>query len=161
MDKVFRNFRETVSGAVDCDYYTQGLDEEGTPIGVPYPYTLSPEELEGLGEIQITPIDEAKKAAYENEAARKALQRQRDEALKAMTHTFEDGRVVQVRPTDLPNFQTALALGTDQRWVMADNTTRMTTAAELQAALESGVAQAQQIWADYADALDSLLTLSE
>ena len=98
----------------------------------------------------------ADKAVKDQEAARQAAKRNRDTALAGMVHTFADGRVVQVRPNDLPNFQTAIAIGSDQNWVMADNTTRMTTTAEMQDAVNAAVVQAQAIWSRYADDLDAL-----
>lgn len=96
----------------------------------------------------------AEKAQRDHESERRNLKRERDEALASMTHTLADGSVLQVRPADLPNFQLAIAMGADQRWVLADNTTRMITVAEMQEAVNSGTAQGQQIWADYAEALE-------
>ena len=90
------------------------------------------------------------------EAQRQAAKRTRDESLNAITHTFPDGSVVQVRPSDLSNFQLAIAQGVGRKWVMEDNTTRTTTVAELQAAMASGIAQGEAIWGDYIDALDAL-----
>lgn len=87
---------------------------------------------------------------YLHEMRRCELQRQRDIELQAMTYQFDDGTLVQVRPQDLSNFQTAIAMGQDRTWIMADNTVRMTTVAELQAAMESGIATAQVIWDGYA-----------
>lgn len=94
--------------------------------------------------------------AEQKEIDRGKAKAKRDTALQSMTHTLADGSVLQVRPQDLPNFQTALAIGTDQRWVLADNTTRLTTVTELQEALNSGVAQAQVIWSQYATDLEAL-----
>lgn len=97
-----------------------------------------------------------RRADAEIEAQRQAAKRIRDEALNAITHTFPDGSVVQVRPSDLSNFQLAIAQGIDRKWVMEDNTTRITTVGELQAAMASGIAQGGSIWDDYIDAIDAL-----
>jgi len=72
-------------------------------------------------------------------------------ALQGMTHTFEDGAVVQVRPQDMGNFQTAIAAGQPQDWVLQDNSVRNTTVEELQAAVNAGVAQGKAIWDEYAN----------
>ncbi|MDY0271905.1 MAG: hypothetical protein RBR37_05295 [Advenella sp.] len=93
---------------------------------------------------------------YLREARRCELQRERDARLMAMVYTFEDGAVVQVRPQDIANFQTAIASGIDRTWIMADNSVRMTTVAELQAAMADGVEQGQQIWDNYADQMAAL-----
>jgi len=94
--------------------------------------------------------------AYVIEMQRRKYQRERDAALQAMTHTFDDGAVVQVRPQDMGNFQTAIANGADQDWIMEDNTVRLTTVEELQAAMASGVAQGKAIWDDYAEKIKAL-----
>lgn len=93
---------------------------------------------------------------YVREMQRRKLQRERDTALQGMTHTFDDGAVVQVRPQDLSNFQTAVAAGEPQDWVMEDNTVRMTTVEEMQTAMASGVVQGKTIWNDYADKVKAL-----
>lgn len=64
--------------------------------------------------------------------------------------------MIQVRPQDLANFQTAIASGIDRTWIMADNSVRMTTVAELQAAMNDGIQRGQQIWNDYADQMAAL-----
>jgi len=93
---------------------------------------------------------------YVREMQRRKLQRERDTALQGMTHTFDDGAVVQVRPQDLSNFQTAVADGEPQNWIMEDNTVRMTTVEEMQTAMASGVTQGKTIWNDYADKVKAL-----
>lgn len=90
------------------------------------------------------------------EKERATLKQDRDNALNSMTHTFSDGSVVQVRPSDLSNFDIAIAIGQDRDWIMADNTVRFTTVAELEEARNSGIAQGQAIWDDYAQALKAL-----
>ena len=93
---------------------------------------------------------------YVREMQRRQYQRERDAALQVMTHTFDDGAVVQVRPQDMGNFQAAIAGGEDQQWITEDNTVRMTTVEELQAAMASGIAQGKAIWDDYADKVKTL-----
>ena len=93
-------------------------------------------------------------AAFERQ--RKDLQKERDEALDQMEHTFSDGSVVQVRPRDVQNFYVAIDVGLEKRWIMKGNTTRMTTVEELQEAVQSDIQQAETIWDAYADALDEL-----
>lgn len=95
----------------------------------------------------------AEKDAQAKEAKRQDAKRKRDTALQAMTYTFGDGAVVQTRPQDMPSFQTAISVGLDQKWIMADNSVRLTTTTEMQAAVDSAVAQAQTIWGAYADEL--------
>lgn len=95
-------------------------------------------------------------AVEQHEIDRQALKQERDQALQAITHQWPDGDIVQVRPQDVSNFQTAIQLGVDQRWVLADNTTRLTTPAELQAALTAGIASGASIWDEYTTALDDL-----
>jgi hypothetical protein len=93
---------------------------------------------------------------YLREARRCELQRERDARLMAMVYTFEDGTVIQVRPQDMINFQTAIASGIDRTWIMEDNSVRMTTVAELETAMNDGIRQSQQIWNDYTDQIAAL-----
>lgn len=90
------------------------------------------------------------------ERTRAALQAVRDQSLTSMTHTFSDGSVIQVRPSDLTNFNIAIGVGVDRDWIMADNTVRFTTVAEMQEALSSGISQGQAIWNTYAQELKAL-----
>lgn len=94
--------------------------------------------------------------AYVIEMQRRKYQRERDAALQGMTHTFDDGAVVQVRPQDMGNFQTAIAAGEDKLWIMEDNTVRLTTVEELQAAMASGITQGKVIWNNYAEKIKAL-----
>lgn len=73
----------------------------------------------------------------------------RDTALSALTHQFADGSVVQVRPKDMPNFQIAISFGQSEEWVMADDNVRLLTVAEMQEAMNSGIAQGKVIWNNY------------
>ena len=83
------------------------------------------------------------------EAKRRQLQADRDAALQAITHDFLDGRIVQVRPEDLTNFQLAIANSAPREWVMADNSVAMLTVEEMQAAMQSGIAQGEAVWDNY------------
>jgi len=84
------------------------------------------------------------------------LKRQRDDALNAIVHDFGDGRVIQVRPQDVANLQLAISLNVNQEWVMADNTVALLTPAEMQAALDGGVMQGQQILQNYIDDIKAI-----
>lgn len=96
------------------------------------------------------------KEASAKESQRVALKEARDEALQALTHTLTDGSVLQTRPQDLANFQMTISLGVDQKWILEDNTVRLTSVAELETALNSGVMQAKAIWDQYATDLELL-----
>lgn len=84
------------------------------------------------------------------------LQAERDEALQGITYDLGGGRIMQVRPQDIGNLQTAIANGRDRRWKMADNTIHMVTVAEFQAAYAYGISTGEAIWDDHMDAVDAL-----
>lgn len=84
------------------------------------------------------------------------LKQARDKSLSGLTHTFADGSIVQVRPSDLSTFQLSIAQGQDEDWVMADDTVRLLTVAEMTEAMESGIAQGKVIWNDYTTKLKTL-----
>ena len=88
-------------------------------------------------------------ALQKQEAKRRQLQSDRDASLQAITHDFLDGRIVQVRPQDLDNFKLAIANGVAREWVMADNTVAALTVEEMQAAMQSGIAQGEDVWDNY------------
>lgn len=90
------------------------------------------------------------------EEDRVLLKLNRDNALKSILHDFGDGRIVQVRPEDVANFQIAITLGLTQEWVMSDNTISSLTPADLQLALDSGISQGKQIWQTYIDSIKLL-----
>lgn len=92
------------------------------------------------------------------EEQRLKLKDQRDIYLNAITHDFGDGRIVQVRPEDVGNFQLAISMNVSTDWVMENNTVEMLTINELQAALTSGVTQGTQIYQDYMQSLKALYT---
>lgn len=77
----------------------------------------------------------------------------RDLSLQSITHTLADGLIVQVRPQDVMNFETAITLGVSKDWVLEDNTVRTLTVAEMQECLDSGISQAEAIWKTYTDFL--------
>ena len=87
--------------------------------------------------------------APDKEELRQQLKATRDTSLQSITHDFLDGRIVQVRPQDLANFQLAIANGVDREWVMADNSVAVLTVSEMQAAMQSGIAQGEAIWDNY------------
>ena len=83
---------------------------------------------------------------------------ERDEALDSMVHDFGDGRVIQVRPQDAENIDTAISLMTRHSlpthpWFMQDNKFYHVTVAELQTARESGEDQAAAIWTSFSSML--------
>jgi len=92
----------------------------------------------------------------QKEKDRIQLKTERDNALKDITHDFGDGRIVQVRPEDIANFQIAINIGLTQEWVMQDNTIASLTTAELQEALDNGILQGKQIWQTYIDSIKIL-----
>ncbi len=90
------------------------------------------------------------------EIERGRLKTQRDIDLDAITHDAGNGKVIQVRPGDVSNIQMVIQQGQSREWIMADNLVKMVTIAELQAALGSGIAQAEIIWNDYMSAIKVL-----
>lgn len=92
-------------------------------------------------------------AAQLAEQARAEAKATRDTALNAMTHMLADGSVIQTRPIDLTNFQVSIDAGVATDWVLADNTVKLLTVAEMGECLASGVAQAKAIWQTYTDFL--------
>ncbi len=88
-------------------------------------------------------------------AHRKEQVKIRDKALASMVYDFGDGRVMQVRTTDEANLLRALKAMTSYGlveidWVMEDNKKYSVTAADIEAALASGLLQGMQIWSEYA-----------
>lgn len=95
-------------------------------------------------------------AIYNKKQARQQAKTARDKALSELTHTFADGSIVQVRPSDLSTFQLAISVGQDEDWVMADDTVRLLTVAEMTEAMNSGIAQVKAIWNDYTTSLKGM-----
>lgn len=90
------------------------------------------------------------------ETERLEAQNLRDEKLEKMVHTFPDGRIVQVRPRDLTNYQVNINLGEPDEWILADNTIAMLSVEEMQQAVHSGMLQGKQIWKEYKDKIKEL-----
>jgi hypothetical protein len=61
-----------------------------------------------------------------------------------------------VRPDDLDNLNLAIDAGQSEDWVLADNTVRELTVAEMQEALLSGIEQGKVIWRVYTAELKKL-----
>lgn len=95
-------------------------------------------------------------AEEQREAARSALKSKREADLQSITHDFGDGRIVQVRPQDVGNFQLAISKNSTTEWIMEDNTIAELTVEELQTAFASGVAQGEKIYMDYMQTLKAL-----
>jgi hypothetical protein len=92
----------------------------------------------------------------QKENQRNALKAVREQALSAIKHTIADGSVYQVRPNDLPNFSMAIQEGQREYWVLDNNTTRLTSVAEMQECILSGIAQGKVIWRSHTDSLKAL-----
>lgn len=122
------------------------------------------EEFEPFAEVlELGLVPEFDQASYneqlaneQKEARRLALKNKREADLQAITHEFGDGRIVQVRPKDIANFQFAIAKNQTMEWIMADNTIAEFTTEDLQTAFNSGIEQGEQIYIDYMQALKSL-----
>jgi len=83
------------------------------------------------------------------------IKAERNQALRGITHTMADGSVYQVRPDDLPNFNMAIQEGQSEDWVLADNSIRLTTVAEMQECIVSGLEQGKVIWRAYTSSLSA------
>jgi hypothetical protein len=103
-------------------------------------------------------IDEAwvVNVALQKESQRNVLKSVREQSLSAIKHTIADGSIYQVRPSDLPNFSMAVQEGQPEEWVLDNNMTRLTTVAEMQECILSGIAQGKVIWRSHTDALKAL-----
>ena len=116
-------------------------------------YQVGSKPREGFTEYTVGSEPAELKALLDSEANEKTrlqAKQDRDTALNSMTHTLADGSVVQVRPSDAPNFQMAIAIGVPKNWVLADNTVKVDmTVAEMQECLDSGIAQGNAIWDAY------------
>jgi hypothetical protein len=94
--------------------------------------------------------------ALQKESQRNVLKSVREQSLSAIKHTIADGSIYQVRPSDLPNFSMAVQEGQPEEWVLDNNMTRLTTVAEMQECILSGIAQGKVIWRSHTDALKAL-----
>ena len=116
-----------------------------------FKYYLTTPDTEGIYQ-----ADTVKIALNDSEAVRVKAKVDMSVALEAMTYTFADGKVVQVRPQDLGNFNIAIASGVAEEWVLKDNTVRTSTVAELTDAMNDGIVQGKAIWANYKAILKTL-----
>jgi hypothetical protein len=121
----------------------------------------SNEQMQKYAKVALTEITDAEKAALLNppqtlEQSQKRLKALREQALLDVKHTVADGAVYQVRPGDLPNFSMAAQEGQPENWVLDNNMTRLTTVAEMQECILSGIAQGKVIWRSHTDALKAL-----
>ena len=78
------------------------------------------------------------------------LKTARDKAFADNEYALSDGSIYQVRPSDLGNFQLAIQGGVSKNWILKNDTTRLTTIAELGEIVTAGIAQAEAIWDAYA-----------
>jgi hypothetical protein len=92
----------------------------------------------------------------QKESQRNVLKSVREQALSAIKHTIAGNSVYQVRPSDLPNFSMAIQEGQPEEWVLDNNMIRLTTVAEMQECILSGIAQGKVIWRSHTDALKAL-----
>jgi hypothetical protein len=92
----------------------------------------------------------------QKDSKREELKSARAKALSDIKHTVKDGSIYQVRPSDLSNFVMAIQEGKSEQWVLDNNTVRLTTIAEMQECLKSGIAQGKAIWRNHTDALQAL-----
>jgi hypothetical protein len=94
--------------------------------------------------------------ALQKESQRNVLKTVREQSLGAIKHTISDGSTYQVRPSDLPNFSMAIQEGQPEEWVLDNNTTRLTSVAEMQECILSGIGQGKVIWRNHTTALREL-----
>lgn len=92
------------------------------------------------------------------------LQNRRDELLESLTHTYQDGRVIQCRESDEQPIRNAIERMqrsglTKQLWRMADNTSALVTVDELHEAIVSGQDQGAQVWSDFMRAAEDASVL--
>lgn len=88
----------------------------------------------------------------------------RDNRLASLVHVFNDGRSIQCRPhpySDEQNMTTAIERmntnGDTQRlWFSSNNEPVYVSVQDLLDAIESGKSQAESIWADFFDDVQSL-----
>jgi hypothetical protein len=121
----------------------------------------STEQMVKFSKFPLTEITDAEKRALLNppetlEQGRQRLKAMREQALSSIKHTIADGSIYQVRPSDLPNFSMAVQEGQPEEWVLDNNMTRLTTVAEMQECILSGIAQGKVIWRSHTDALKAL-----
>jgi len=102
----------------------------------------------------VVKYDADKVAEKEKEALRQQYKQERNEAL--FTATVEvDGMIFQTRPSDFENFEVGIAEGST-KWVLADNSIRTVTTAQLEQAFTLGKVQAKDIYDAYIMNLEAL-----
>jgi hypothetical protein len=121
----------------------------------------STEQMQKFAKVELIEITDAEKNALLNppetlEQGRQRLKAEREQALLDVKHTIADNSIYQVRPSDLPNFSMAAQEGQPENWVLDNNMTRLTTVAEMQECILSGIAQGKVIWRSHTDALKAL-----
>lgn len=77
-----------------------------------------------------------------------------NDALNTLVYDFGDGRIIQVRPDDEPNFERAYKIFAltglpSMAWVMADNVKHQVTEAELREAHNYGLLAGAALWDAY------------
>lgn len=126
------------------------LDYEGEPTGT-FEQVIEEycpwDELMDSG-VEVERIDRDALQVEQDALAAKA---RRETSLNSIIHTV-NGKTVQVRPKDLPNFNLAISMNQETRWILADNTVAVLTVEELQECMSSGILQGKQIWEDFFDA---------
>ena len=115
-------------------------------------------EIPKIDDTQYFTLDDNGKLVVntDKELARKKAKQLKNKKLNNNTYTLSDGSVYQVRPQDFSNFQTAIQLGADTDWILADNTVRHTTVDELKEILSNGIKQVKAIYQEYIDTLKSI-----
>ena len=152
----YRNPVYNSEGGIDCevnDPVLGWISTTLTPIDTRADYVNLFTEINALN-IAVpydTPVVEPEPTNYKRQ-----FKQERGIALEALTHTFADGSVVQVRPGDIPNFQLAIAMGQAEDWVMEDDSVRLLTVAEMNEAMNSGIVKGKAVWNTYTANLKTL-----
>ena len=134
-----------------CDEFTNEVSD--TLIDVDVPEGLYKPKWDGSKWVE---GDEEAAQKHLKEQQRSKAKADRDKALNSITYTLDDGSVYQVRPQDVPNFQLAIQRNVDVDWILADNTIRTTTVAELQEILDAGIQEGIKIWDAYTQKLKEI-----
>jgi hypothetical protein len=121
----------------------------------------STEQMVKFALVKLTEITDAEKSELLNppktlEQATRALKAVREQSLLGVTHAISDGSVYQIRPADLMNFEGAITRGKPKNWILANNTVRLTTVAEMQECFAAGADKIEAIWDENTDALQTL-----
>lgn len=153
LDGVLHPIREMANKGHDVSVY--GWVEDATPLVAYDPathrlgdITYTVENGKVIGDQAVVPLDK--------EERRVNIQVAHYAALNDMTYALADGSVVQTRPSDLTNFQLAIQDNEPADWVLADNTVRTLTVAEMQEAMVAGIQNGKALWSEYTAALRAL-----